>query len=248
MLTVRDLSAFYGGIAAVRGASLTVAAGKCVALIGSNGAGKTTLLNAICGALRPAAGNILFGETNITGEPAYRVARRGILLVPEGRQILGPLTVRENLELGRLALGSRRRGRRASLDAVFKLFPRLAERVEQIAGSLSGGEQQMLAIGRALMGEPELLLLDEPSLGLAPIVVAAVFDALKRLNSSGLTILLVEQNARRALEIADYAYVMERGRIVEEGESSRLRTDPNIQSHYLGVASSLSPTAGGSAP
>ena len=245
MLTVRDLSAFYGGIAAVRGASLTVAAGKCVALIGSNGAGKTTLLNAICGALRPAAGNILLGEANITGEPAYRVARRGILLVPEGRQILGPLTVRENLELGRLALGSRRRGRRASLDAVFDLFPRLAERVEQIAGSLSGGEQQMLAIGRALMGEPELLLLDEPSLGLAPIVVAAVFDALKRLNGSGLTILLVEQNARRALEIADYAYVMERGHIVQEGESSRLRTDPNIRSHYLGVASSLSPTAGG---
>jgi branched-chain amino acid transport system ATP-binding protein len=248
MLTVRDLSAFYGGIAAVRGASLTVAAGKCVALIGSNGAGKTTLLNAICGALRPAAGNILFGETNITGEPAYRVARRGILLVPEGRQILGPLTVRENLELGRLALGSRRRGRRASLDAVFDLFPRLAERVEQVAGSLSGGEQQMLAIGRARMGEPELLLLDEPSLGLAPIVVAAVFEALKRLNSSGLTILLVEQNARRALEIADYAYVMERGRIVDEGESGRLRTDPSIQSHYLGVASSFTPIAGGSAP
>jgi branched-chain amino acid transport system ATP-binding protein len=124
----------------------------------------------------------------------------------------------------------------------------LAERVEQIAGSLSGGEQQMLAIGRALMGEPELLLLDEPSLGLAPIVVAAVFEALKRLNSSGLTILLVEQNARRALEIADYAYVMERGRIVDEGESSRLRTDPNIQSHYLGVALSLTPIAGGSAP
>jgi branched-chain amino acid transport system ATP-binding protein len=248
MLTVRDLSAFYGGIVAVRGASLTVAAGKCVALIGSNGAGKTTLLNAICGALRPAAGNILFGETNITGEPAYRVARRGILLVPEGRQILGPLTVRENLELGRLALGSRRRGRRASLDAVFDLFPRLAERVEQVAGSLSGGEQQMLAIGRARMGEPELLLLDEPSLGLAPIVVAAVFEALKRLNSSGLTILLVEQNARRALEIADYAYVMERGRIVDEGESARLRTDPSIQSHYLGVASSFTPIAGGSAP
>jgi branched-chain amino acid transport system ATP-binding protein len=148
MLTVRDLSAFYGGIAAVRGASLTVAAGKRVALIGSNGAGKTTLLNAICGALRPAAGNILFGEANITGEPAYRVARRGILLVPERRQILGPLTVRENLELGRLALGSRRRGRRASLDTVFDLFPRLAERVEQIAGSPSGGE------GRRAMHSP----------------------------------------------------------------------------------------------
>ena len=245
MLTVRDLSAFYGGIVAVRGASLTVAAGKCVALIGSNGAGKTTLLNAICGALRPAAGNILFGETNITGEPAYRVARRGILLVPEGRQILGPLTVRENLELGRLALGSRRRGRRASLDAVFDLFPRLAERVEQIAGSLSGGEQQMLAIGRALDGragtsaarraEPRSCA-DRRRRGLRRAQAA---------QRPGLTILLVEQNARRALEIADYAYVMERGRIVEEGESSRLRTDPNIQSHYLGVASSLSPTAGG---
>jgi len=167
--------------------------------------------------------------------------------VPEGREILGPLTVRENLELGRLALGARRRGRHASLDAVFDLFPRLAERVEQIAGSLSGGEQQMLAIARALMGEPELLLLDEPSLGLAPIVVSAVFEALKRLNRSGLTILLVEQNARRALEIADYAYVMERGRIVDEGESARLRTDPNIQSHYLGVASPLTLATGGSA-
>jgi len=247
MLVVRDLSVFYGVIAAVRGANLTVAAGKCVALIGSNGAGKTTLLNAICGALRPASGSILFRDGDIAGVPAYRVARRGILLVPEGRQILGPLTVRENLELGRLALGSRRSIRRASLEAVFDLFPRLAERVEQIAGSLSGGEQQMLAIARALMGGPELLLLDEPSLGLAPIVVAAVFEALKRLNSSGLTILLVEQNARRALEIGDYAYVMERGRIVDEGESSRLRTDPNIQSHYLGVAASFAPAAGGSA-
>jgi len=248
VLSASSINKSFNALVVLNQVNFVVGEREAVGIVGPNGAGKTTLLNAICGALRPASGNILFGETNITGEPAYRVARRGILLVPEGRQILGPLTVRENLELGRLALGSRRGGRRPSLGAVFDLFPRLAERVEQIAGSLSGGEQQMLAIGRALMGAPELLLLDEPSLGLAPIVVAAVFDALKRLNSSGLTILLVEQNARGALEIADYAYVMERGRIVDEGESSGLRTDPNIQSHYLGVALSLTPTAGGSAP
>lgn len=226
MLTVRDLSAFYGGIAAVRGASLTVAAGKCVALIGSNGAGKTTLLNAICGALRPAAGNILFGETNITGEPAYRVARRGILLVPEGRQILGPLTVRENLELGRLALGSRRRGRRASLDAVFKLFPRLAERVEQIAGSLSGGEQQMLAIGRALMMQPKILILDEPTLGLAPVILEQLSKALERLRqTTPITVLLGEQNVTFALPHADRVYVLEHARIVWEGDPGRFAAE-----------------------
>jgi branched-chain amino acid transport system ATP-binding protein len=243
MLEVRDLTAAYGGIVAVRGASLNVAPGQCVALIGSNGAGKTTLLHAICGLMPPVSGSILFRYANIVGEAPYRVARRGILLVPEGRQILGPLSVRENLELGRLALGSRPSEPYASLGAVLDLFPRLAERIKQIAGSLSGGEQQMLAIARALMGGPQLLLLDEPSLGLAPIVVSAVFDALKRLNASGLTILLVEQNARRALDIAEYAYVMERGRIVDEGESARLRRDPNIQSHYLGVASPSAQTS-----
>jgi branched-chain amino acid transport system ATP-binding protein len=241
MLEVRDLTAAYGGIVAVRGASLSVAPGQCVALIGSNGAGKTTLLHTLCGLMRPSAGSMLFRGASIAGEPAYRVARKGMLLVPEGRQILGPLSVRENLELGRLALGSRPGGPYASLDAVLGLFPRLAERMEQVAGSLSGGEQQMLAIARALMGSPDLLLLDEPSLGLAPIVVSAVFDTLKRLNASGLTILLVEQNARRALDIAGYAYVMERGRIVDEGKSARLRSDPNIQSHYLGVAAAAGP-------
>ena len=243
MLEVCDLTAAYGGIVAVRGVTLSVAPGQCVALIGSNGAGKTTLLHTLCGLMRPSSGSILFRDASIAGEPAYRVARKGMLLVPEGRQILGPLSVRENLELGRLALGSRAGGPTASLDAVLNLFPRLAERMEQIAGSLSGGEQQMLAIARALMGSPELLLLDEPSLGLAPIVVAAVFDTLKRLNASGLTILLVEQNARRALDIADYAYVMERGRIVDEGESARLRSDPSIQSHYLGVAAAAGPSS-----
>ena len=236
MLEVRDLTSAYGGIVAVRGASLRVAAGQCVALIGSNGAGKTTLLHTVCGLRRPASGGITFRDANITGQPAYRVARKGILLVPEGRQILEPLSVRENLELGRLALGTRSSGPYASFEAVLELFPRLAERLEQLAGSLSGGEQQMLAIGRALMGGPDLLLLDEPSLGLAPIVVSTVFETLKRLNEAGLTILLVEQNARRALAIANYAYVMERGRIVDEGSSERLRSDPNIQSHYLGGA------------
>ncbi len=236
MLEVRNLTSSYGGIVAVHDTSLRVAAGQCVALIGSNGAGKTTLLHTVCGLIRPATGHITFRDTDITGRPAYRVARKGMLLVPEGRQILGPLSVRENLELGRLALGARRGNPNADLEAVLDLFPRLAERLEQIAGSLSGGEQQMLAIGRALMGAPDLLLLDEPSLGLAPIVVATVFETLKRLNETGLTILLVEQNARRALAIADYAYVMERGRIVDEGPSERLRSDPNIQSHYLGGA------------
>jgi branched-chain amino acid transport system ATP-binding protein len=243
MLEVRNLTSAYGGILAVRGATLRVATGQCVALIGSNGAGKTTLLHTVCGLMRPAAGDISFRDADITGQPAYRVARKGILLVPEGRQILGPLSVRENLELGRLALGGRPSGSYANLDAVLELFPRLAERLEQMAGSLSGGEQQMLAIGRALMGAPDLLLLDEPSLGLAPIVVATVFETLKRLNAAGLTILLVEQNARRALALADYAYVMERGRIVDEGPTERLRSDPNIQSHYLGVAAVAGPPA-----
>jgi branched-chain amino acid transport system ATP-binding protein len=207
-----------------------------VALIGSNGAGKTTLLNAICGALRPAAGNILFGETNITGEPAYRVARRGILLVPEGRQILGPLTVRENLELGRLALGSRRRGRRASLDAVFKLFPRLAERVEQIAGSLSGGEQQMLAIGRGLASAPDLLMLDEPSMGLAPTIVDAIFDRIEFIHRQhGVTILLVEQRVAEALELCDRGYVLETGRMVLEGSHDTLISNTRVKHAYLGM-------------
>ena len=199
MLEIRGLTSAYGGIVAVRDVSLRVAAGQCVALIGSNGAGKTTLLHTICGLMRPTSGNITFRDADITGQPAYRVARKGMLLVPEGRQILGPLSVRENLELGRLALGARAGGPYANLEAVLELFPRLAERLEQLAGSLSGGEQQMLAIGRALMGSPDLLLLDEPSLGLAPIVVGTVFETLRRLNEAGLTILLVEQNARRAL-------------------------------------------------
>jgi branched-chain amino acid transport system ATP-binding protein len=244
MLELENVTTTYGGIVAVRGVTLSVPAGSTVALIGSNGAGKTTLLHSICGVCRPSAGTITLRGENITGAPAHRIARKGVLLVPEGRQILGPLSVRENLELGRLALGGRPPSADTSLSAIYSLFPRLAERKDQIAGSLSGGEQQMLAVGRALMGRPEILLLDEPSLGLAPMVVSLVFEALTQLNRAGLTILLVEQNARRALEIAHYAYVMERGRIVDQGESARLRSDPNIQSHYLGGAA-LPASAGG---
>lgn len=244
MLKIRSLSVAYGGLNALSDVSLDVESGQFVAVVGPNGAGKTTLFKTISGVVTPITGEITYKGQNLLNVPPNERAQLGIAHVPEGRQVFASMTVMENLEMG--ACTRKSRARRAELlKTVLELFPILAERSDQLAGTLSGGEQQMLAIGRALMGEPELLLLDEPSLGLAPIVVAAVFDALKRLNSSGLTILLVEQNARRALEIADYAYVMERGRIVEEGESSRLRTDPNIQSHYLGVASSLSPTAGG---
>ena len=233
MLEVKDLVCAYSGIEAVRGVSLGVPAGRMVALIGPNGAGKSTLINAICGVI-PSRGSIALDGRALAGRPAHSVAREGLLQVPEGRQILAPLSVRENLELGRLAAGSRARG--DELERVHALFPLLAERASQLAGSLSGGQQQMLAIGRALMGVPRVLLLDEPSLGLAPIVVAQVFEALRALNESGLTILLVEQNARLALRYCHQAYVMELGRIVRHGESRALADDPKVIEHYLGHA------------
>jgi len=235
VLEVDNVTTTYGGIVAVRNASLRVPRGRIVALIGGNGAGKTTLLNTICGVCTPREGHIRLNGEPLTGAPTHRIARRGVLLVPEGRQILGPLSVRENLELGRLARGRRTGAFETDMAGVFEMFPRLAERAAQIAGSLSGGEQQMLAIGRALMGAPQILLLDEPSLGLAPKVVAQVFEALETLNRAGLTILLVEQKARRALEIAHEGYVMERGRIVESGETETLRNDPRVIAHYLGA-------------
>ena len=182
MLEVEGASVTYGGVQALRGVSVSVAEGGIVALIGPNGAGKTTLLNAICGSVRPGAGRIVFAGQDITGTPAHRVARLGLLHVPEGRQILGPLSVRENLELGRLALGRRSDSGADQLRRVFTLFPILEQRQGQAGGSLSGGEQQMLAIGRALMGRPRLLLLDEPSLGLSPLITGQVFAALRQLN------------------------------------------------------------------
>ena len=234
MLEVENLTVAYGGIVAARGVSLRVPRGQIVALIGSNGAGKTTLLNAICGAVPTRAGDIRLDGQSLVGQPPHRIARRGVLLVPEGRQILAPLSVRENLELGRLAGRGRADAREQNVGEIYRLFPRLEERTNQPAGSLSGGEQQMLAIGRALMGRPEILLLDEPSLGLAPKLAASVFEALQTLNRNGLTILLVEQNARRALELATHGYVMERGEIVDAGPCERLRDDPRVVVHYLG--------------
>jgi branched-chain amino acid transport system ATP-binding protein len=232
MLDVKDLKAGYRGIQALKGVSLSVAEGEMVAIIGANGAGKSTLLNCLSAIVPAGSGRILFDGQDITGWSAHQVARAGLLQVPEGRQVLADMTVRENLQLGALA-----RGPRAAfyeLDKVLALFPILAERMTQLAGTLSGGQQQMLAIGRALMGSPRVLLLDEPSLGLSPLLTQQVFQALTQLHSEGLTIVLVEQNAHRALASTQRAYVLERGAIVQQGPSSVLQNDPAIIEHYLG--------------
>jgi len=232
MLDVKDLKAGYRGIQALKGVSLSVAEGEMVAIIGANGAGKSTLLNCLSAIVPAGSGQILFDGQDITGWSAHQVARAGLLQVPEGRQVLADMTVRENLQLGALA-----RGPRAAfyeLDKVLALFPILAERMAQLAGTLSGGQQQMLAIGRALMGSPRVLLLDEPSLGLSPLLTQQVFQALTQLHSEGMTIVLVEQNAHRALASTQRAYVLERGAIVQQGASSVLQNDPAIIEHYLG--------------
>jgi branched-chain amino acid transport system ATP-binding protein len=234
VLEIRNLSAAYNGIVAIRDVNLDVAAGRMVAIVGANGAGKTTLLNAISGIVGSVGGTIQFDGRQISGLPAYKVAQMGVVQVPEGRQILAPLTVEENLRLGHLAAQDRSQSVNQDLDRVLELFPMLRESLHKPAGRLSGGQQQMLAIGRALMGCPRLLLLDEPSLGLAPVIVGQVFAMLQKLHSGGLTILLVEQNARRALGASSYAYVMERGRIVKEGASGDLMQDSAVIAHYLG--------------
>lgn len=234
MLKVTELHTSYRGIKALKGVSIDIREGEMVCLIGSNGAGKSTLLNTISGVVRAESGSIKFGSKEIVKQNPWATARQGLLQVPEGRQIFAQLTVLENLEIGTTALAGRRG--RHSLQDVYDLFPVLGERRGQMAGSLSGGQQQMLAIGRSLMGAPELLLLDEPSLGLAPLVITQVFDALKRINESGLTILLVEQNARKALELTSRAYVLDRGQICFEGDSKMLAEDPQMVAHYLGEA------------
>jgi branched-chain amino acid transport system ATP-binding protein len=234
MLKVESVHASYSGIRALKGVSLKVEDGEMVALIGPNGAGKSTLLNCISGVVPLSEGAIALSGQPITGMSPWNVARQGLQQVPEGRQVWPEMTVLENLRLGATAL----RGRPASysLERIFELFPILSERQRQLAGSLSGGQQQMLAIGRALMGSPRLLLLDEPSLGLAPLVVKQVFDALTALNREGLTILLVEQNSTLALGSTHRAYVIEQGKIVHEGFSSELKDDPQVVAHYLGHA------------
>src|SRR5262245_9606176 len=234
MLNVDDLHVSYGAVHALQGVSLTVAAGEIVALIGSNGAGKTTLLRTISGLVRPATGQIVFdGAQRLERMAPHAVVRAGISHVPEGRQVFGNLTVAENL-----ALGAYQRRDRAEIDAsmqrVFELFPVLAERVRQIASTLSGGEQQMLAIGRALMAKPRLLLLDEPSLGLAPLVVQTIFAILREINGRGTTILLVEQNAHMALRIAHRGYVLQTGNVVLEDTGANLLASEEVRSAYLG--------------
>jgi branched-chain amino acid transport system ATP-binding protein len=233
MLEVGGLRAGYGEVEVLRGVDLAVAAGEIVALLGANGAGKSTLNNNLCGLYRPFGGSVRFQDAEIAGAASDRIVAAGLIQVPEGRRVFPNLTVRENLELGSYRRGRTRRA--ANLDRVYGVFPRLRERETQRAGTLSGGEQQMLAIGRGLMAEPELLILDEPSLGLSPLLVEEMFALIRRLNDEGLAILLVEQNVVQSLEIADRAYVIENGAIVTAGPTAALRADPALRKAYLGM-------------
>jgi branched-chain amino acid transport system ATP-binding protein len=233
MLSLQDVNVFYGAIQAVKGVSLEVREHELVTIVGANGAGKTTTLRTISGIYRPRRGRITFDGADLANLPSHRIVALGISQAPEGRQIFGSLTVRDNLMLG--ATGRRdRAGIPQDLDYVCSLFPVLGERMSQSAGTLSGGEQQMLAIARALMARPRLLLLDEPSLGLAPMLVNRIFAVISELKATGVTVLLVEQNARKALEIADRAYVMETGRIILEGEARDIAANPAVEKAYLG--------------
>ncbi len=232
MLELKDVRVSYGMIDALKGISLTVKQGEIVALIGANGAGKSTTLMAVSGVAPVRSGDILFNGCAISARPAHEIVRMGVSQVPEGRRIFAKMTVRENLEMGAFHRNKREVPR--DIAQVYDLFPALAERNKQLGGTLSGGEQQMLAIGRALMSRPRLLLLDEPSLGLAPIVVSRIFRIIKEINRQGMTILLVEQNANAALHLAHRAYVMETGKIVMQGDASVLEKDPGIKKAYLG--------------
>ncbi len=233
LFEVENLSVSYGAIEAVRGVSFEVAEGEITALIGSNGAGKTSTLLAVSGLLKPAGGRVRFLGDDVTGWPAQRLVRAGLAHVPEGRAILAPMTVLENLKLGAWVRGAGHRYH-TDLDRIFGLFPRLAERRLQTAGTLSGGEQQMLALGRALMSRPRLLLLDEPSMGLAPLMVNAVFGFIETIHTEGTAILLVEQNARKALRISQVAAVLEHGSIVRRGKGTDLAADPAVAEAFLG--------------
>ena len=233
LLEVENMHSYYGHIHALRGISLTVEKGEVVTLIGSNGAGKTTTLRSIHGLLPPREGKIIFDGEEIQGTPAHDMIGKGIAQSPEGRKIFHRMTVLENLEMGAYHRNDRAEIRQ-DMDRVFDLFPRLKERVKQEAGTMSGGEQQMLAIGRALMSHPKLLLLDEPSMGLAPVLVERIFQIIREINHQGTTILLVEQNANVALEIATRGYVLETGKIVNSAPAEKLREDPTVREAYLG--------------
>jgi branched-chain amino acid transport system ATP-binding protein len=233
LLEVRKLDVAYGGIRALRGMDLTVGQGELVSLIGANGAGKSTTLRAICGLVPVAGGDILYEGRSIAGTPSYQLVRQGLVMVPEGRGIFGQLTIEENLAMG----GYSRKDVAAvqqDMEHVFELFPRLAERRRQSAGTLSGGEQQMLAIGRAMISRPRLLLLDEPSMGLAPLMVEKIFEVIRTIAAEGVTILLIEQNAKLALETTHRGYVLESGQIILEGRSADLLDDPKVRAAYLG--------------
>ena len=233
MLTINDINVFYGAIHAIKGVSLEVNEGEIVTLIGANGAGKSTILRTISGLLKPKTGSIQFEGQEIAGMPAHEIVKTGISQVPEGRRIFAEMSVLENLELGAFTR-KYKDGIKADMELVFDRFPRLKERIGQLAGTLSGGEQQMLAMGRALMSRPRLLLLDEPSMGLAPLLIKEIFAIIQDINKTGTTVLLVEQNANMALSIAHRAYVLETGRITLSGDAKELAASDEVRKAYLG--------------
>ena len=235
LLVLKDLQVAYGGIQAVKGIDLSVDQGELVCLIGANGAGKTTTLKGITGLQPIKSGTIHYAGEDITGKPAFQLVRKGLSMVPEGRGVFGALTIEENLAMGAYARNDRA-AIKDDIERVFGLFPRLKERRKQTAGTLSGGEQQMLAMGRALMSRPKLLLLDEPSMGLAPLMVQKVFETVMAVSKEGVTILLIEQNAKLALEVSSRGYVMESGEITLQGKAKQLLSDPKVRAAYLGEA------------
>ena len=233
LLEVKNIKVYYGNINAIKDISFEVNEGEIVTLIGANGAGKSSILNTVAGLIKPKSGEIIFDGQGIIGIPAHKIVSKGMALCPEGRRIFQQLSVKENLEMGSYTRPANEVSE--SIEKVYELFPRLKERYKQIAGTLSGGEQQMLAMGRALMSKPRLMMLDEPSMGLAPILVEQIFDIIKNLHKSGTTILLVEQNAQMALSVADRGYVMETGRIVTGGTGKELLRDDAVKKAYLGA-------------
>lgn len=231
LLEVKDLFVNYGSIQAIKGISFEVNKGEIVSILGANGAGKSTTLRTISGLIKPKAGQILYKDADLAKMPAHKIVRQGVSHSPEGRQVFGTLTVEENIKIGAFVKSSIDKD---TLDWIYALFPRLLERRKQLAGTLSGGEQQMLAISRALMSKPQLLLLDEPSLGIAPILVKMIFTAIKEISKTGVTVLLVEQNAKAALKLADRGYVLDVGKVTISGNASDLLNDPKVQEAYLG--------------